>query len=57
MPPSFPYKMGIQVEDISGEVSEEQQGTSSIIRVYINKTHQSQPILAATVNMPSIEVI
>ncbi|KAJ8970106.1 hypothetical protein NQ314_001396 [Rhamnusium bicolor] len=62
MPPSFPYKMSIQVEEILSETSEEQQSATnlscgSIIRVYIIKGNHTQPILAATVNMPSVENI
>ncbi|XP_074028565.1 Bardet-Biedl syndrome 1 isoform X1 [Leptinotarsa decemlineata] len=52
--PNFSYKMKVDVEEKSSgnQLTVVQSTESSIIRVFIMRKFQSQPILAATINMP-----
>lgn len=62
MPPSLAYKMETRVEEVMGEVVAKEQTLDEsiqpkVIRIFVTKERGTVPILAATINMPTTELI
>lgn len=64
IPPLLSYKMEIKVEEILNSQNIEDEidkqtahiGSGQIIRVFVIKKGQIQPVVAATINMPATEL-
>lgn len=64
IPPSLSYKMEIKVEEILSAQNPEEEvekqsvhiANGQVIRVFVIRKGQNQPVVAATINMPATEL-